>query len=285
MAQRGAREVEPAALKREVINLDDNTVDLMLNVMAILAVASDIFLDAVEIAIDGNPVRNRKTPFRELLISLRLSVRLRALQCANPCTTRRRAPSASVARAKSAASRSTRSWARVRGLDVGGRDLLEVGANLRKFAFALVDPLTKISRRRIPRVGKWRQPKLEPLVVDRTELSDWEVNLSADLKQFGDRRTISGGMQPQRDVGHMPNVGSDVFTDATVTAGGKRTQLTLVEYQVNCETINLQLTQQLGDRSSSFSTRAAQALNSSTPNALSKLIIRTRCSTGSNISA
>ena len=63
IAHRGAREVEPEPpLHRDLVDLDDDAVDLVLDGVPVLAVVVDVALHAGQVVDDLEPLADRQTP-------------------------------------------------------------------------------------------------------------------------------------------------------------------------------------------------------------------------------
>ena len=189
---RGPRGGAQPALQREVVDLDHDAVDLVLDVVAVLAVvrrrtsrtAPQVGHDPAAVADVGSP-RPRSTSYASRLALDRMPVdapRCRAPSAAAP-------PVARTARDQSAAIRATdpRPGQRRCRPAHGRRERLRLPASSRRSIRWRSDAGGGVAR-----VGERRAAQRQLLVVDPLEVRDREEHLAAHLHQRRDRRARRG---------------------------------------------------------------------------------------------
>src|SRR5699024_6878457 len=183
-------------LQTDVVDLDDDAVDLVDHVVAVLAGVGDEVLDLVDRLEDLEVVADRQPPGSELLIDLGLVGRFRVRD---------------IGRGPHGDAVDEHVQGPARG---AGRVLLPQG-----------------SGRGGARVRGRRLALVDEGGVEFGELLDGEEHLTADL----DLRRRVVRVEPVRDVGDGAHVRGDVLADASVAAGGGADQVPVAVEQVDGE--------------------------------------------------
>ena len=95
----------------------------------------------------------------------------------------------------------------------------------------------------VARVGERRFAVFDERGVERLEIGEPEEHLAADLEDVGYRVVVVGG-QPLGHVVDGASVERDVFAGAAVAAGCRADQPAVAVDQSQCDTVDLELTQE-----------------------------------------
>ena len=219
--------------------------------VAVLAVVLDELDDLVDAVDDAVVRRGRQPPRLQQLVDLGLAVdRAGSAQAPMPCTSMR------SRRSRSSHQRELRRRSCPRPSGAATRWRRCAGSR---------------RRARPPRAG-----------------AAFSSSNSATGKKISPRTSTSGGWPvPASRVGDrahdVADVLGDVFADDAVAAGGRRDEHAVLVAQVDGEAVDLQLAEVVDARGpASRSTLAAHSSNSSIENTLSRLSMRSACSTGAN---
>ena len=208
-ARRAARGAQ-LVVQRELVDLDDHAVDLVLDVVPVLAVVPDELIGTGRRVRDPEVGARREPPRREQGIDLALRRHRRVGPGADP----------------------VHGQAQPREPFVHGLQLALV------LALGL---LPQGSGCRVPRVREEPVARLLLVGVERLEVGDVEEHLAAHFHQVGMALT----REHERDAVQPPHVLGDVFADAAVAAGGRGHQSPALVAERQREPVDLELAQEV----------------------------------------
>ncbi|CAB4933907.1 unannotated protein [freshwater metagenome] len=226
-ARRPRRGTQPA-LHRQIVDLEHHAIDLMLNVVPMLAVEVDELARAVEPVDHPCALGHRQPPPGQCRVGLALRRRLMALPHAHAVHHQAQPTDASqrpveIGLSARCASRRTRRL---------------------HFLAAAVDSLAQRAGPGIARVRKLHQPQPALLGVERLELGQRQVHLTPHLHQRRNRVRRRAAGELLRDGRDERGIRGDIFPHPAVASRGHGAQAAILVHDVDRQAVNLQLTQQ-----------------------------------------